>query len=177
MQLFLRGQRFGVGIFMTMLFATAIYAYVVVSPVYAARETLGLVRLGMTGAEVQYVLGKPSAQDAAGRTWIYSKDGRVEDFRFDASGRLEMAGCAVPHEAVEVCPATLGLGVGSNEAAITRRLGPADRVIYSGTTKRLQYDGLGLEFDVIAGQVKSMRLVWPEPGSSVLRHAVWALLP
>lgn len=177
LQLFLRGRGLAYGIFAVMLVVTGVYAFIVASPLLGARERLGLVRIGMTQSEVHYALGKPSAQDGAGRVWTYGKEGRIEEYRFDAAGRVEMIGCSVPHEAVEMCPATLGLGVGSNEAAITRRLGPADRATFAGTLKRLNYDGLGLEFDVTGGQVRSLRLFKSDDNGGMMRQVAWVLLP
>lgn len=177
LQLFLRGRGLTYSIFAFMVLVSAIYGYVVAGPLFVARQKLGLVHIGMAQSEVLYVLGKPTAQSADNQTWTYSNQGRIEEYRFDPVGKVEVIACSVPQQSVEMCPATMGLGVGSSEEAITRRLGPADRATYAGTLKRLNYDGVGLEFDIVHGEAKSVRLAKTEDASGMFRQTVWTLLP
>lgn len=163
-------------VLMVMCVLGAAYAGTILWKAHLATSRYPPLRIGMTEREVRYILGPPQAHDLAGSVYRYSASGREIAVGFSPQGRIDSVRC-VGGQGPPTCPEIFGLGIGSSEAEVVRRLGAPSRQSRRGEEMTLHYGGMGLAFRIRQSKVRELELREGARFSGYFPRALWAAIP
>ena len=172
-----RGPDFGRHLFIAMCLVGAGYAGTILWETRFYAYSYPPASIGVTESEVRYMLGPPHAVEDGGSLYRYSETGRELAVRLSPAGRLESISCAAGRQAPPTCPRVLGIGIGSNEYDVLRRLGAPSRQAFRGNDKTMYYDGMGLAFQLRRFDVRQIELHEGASFSGYFPRALFAMVP
>ena len=172
-----RGSQFGRHLFAGMTLVAAAYAGAILWETRVASRIYPPVKVGMTESEVRYLLGAPGTVEGGGRIYRYSDKARELAARFSSARTLDSISCAAGTASPPTCPKILGIGIGTSEYDLLRRLGLPSREVFSGNEKTMFYDGMGLSFRLHLLEVTQLELHRGAGVIGFLPHALLAMVP
>lgn len=172
-----RSAEFGRHLFIAMSLIGVAYAGTILWETRWASRNYPPVKIGMTHAEVRYLLGAPRAVEADGTLYRYSERGREVAVRFSLAGRMESIACAGGVVAPSTCPRIHGIGIGTHEYDVLRRFGMPSRETFRGEEKTMYYDGVGTAFQLRLLEVTQIELHAGAGAISFVPNALLAMVP
>lgn len=172
----LRSRRAGRLLTLSMALTTAAYVGANTFDAWTGSNRYGDVHLGMTQDQVRTALGAPAGSSQDG-TWAHPFGGRSMLARYGADGLLQNISCREQPGSLELCPATLGIRIGTLERDLKLQLGAPDEVAASGSARLLHYHGVGLTFRLEESGVSEIRLSRSDNPFGFVRQVGWMLIP
>ena len=172
-----RSAEFARHLFIGMCLVGAAYAGTIGWETRWASRHYPPVKIGMTPAEVRYLLGAPRTVEADGALYRYSERGREVEVRFAPAGRMESIACAGGEVAPSTCPRIHGIGIGTHEYDVLRRFGMPSRETFSGEEKTMYYDGVGTAFQLRLLLVTQIELRRGAGAIGFVPNALFAMVP
>ena len=172
-----RSAEFGRHLFVAMSLIGAAYAGTILWETRVAARNYPPVKIGMTPSEVRYLLGTPRAVEDGGSVYRYSERGREMAVRFSPAGRLESIACRAGTQGPPTCPRIRGIGIGTGEYDVLRRLGAPSRETFRGDAKTMYYDGMGMAFQLSLLEVTQLEVREGARFTGYFPRALFAMIP